>query len=112
MCAALPRQAWVVMIGSRVSGRFSEVVRGMCGYPAAVLPDPTQASVRQVTQRIVAAGRQPVLLAGSRAQLAPYGTGSQRIMLLHTTQEAATLMRPPETVHRTVIKVWMLEVAR
>ena len=112
MCAALPRQASVVIIGSRVSGRFSEVVRGMCGYPAAVLPDPTQASVRLVARRIVAAGRQPVLLAGSRAQLAPYGTGSQRIMLLHTTLEAATLVRPPETVHRTVIKVWMLEVAR
>ncbi len=108
MCAALPRKASVVMVGNKVSGRFSEVVRGMCGYPTATLHDPTAAHVRQVTQRIVAAGRQPVLLATNRARLAPYGTGIQRIMLLHTTGEASSLMHPPEGVHKLEFQVWML----
>jgi hypothetical protein len=84
----------------------------MCGYPAAVLPNPTRASVRLVVRRIAAAGRQPVLLATNRANLAPYGTGLQRIMLLHTTQEEATTMHPPEAVHPLDFEVWMLEVAR
>ena len=40
MCAALPRKASVVMVDGRVSGQFTEVVRGMCGYPAAILRGP------------------------------------------------------------------------
>jgi hypothetical protein len=112
MCAALPHEASVVMVDGRVSGRFTEVVRGMCGYPAAVLPDPTQASVRRVVRRITAAGRQPVLLATNRANLARYGTGAQHIMLLHTTQEVGVMTHPPEAVNPLDFDVWMLEVAR
>ena len=112
MCAALPREASVVMVDGRVSGRFTEVIRGMCGYPAAVLPDPTQARVRLVVRRIAAAGRQPVLLATNRANLARYGTGIQHIMLLHTTQEGATMTHPPEAVHPLDFEIWMLEVTR
>ena len=112
MCAALPGNASVIMVDSKVRDRFSEVVRGMCGYPAAALPHPTQARVRQVARRIAAAGRQPVLLATTRARLAPYGTGIQPIMLLHTTQETSSLMHPPEGVHPLDLHVWMLEVGR
>ena len=112
MCAVLPRDASVVMIGIRLSGRFNQVVRGMCGYPAAVLPDPTPASVRLVARRIAAAGRQPVFLATNRATLARYGTGIQRIMLLHTTQEEATLRHPPEAVYPLDSEIWMLTMSR
>jgi hypothetical protein len=112
MCAALPRQASVVMVDGRVSGQFTEVVRGMCGYPAAVLPDPTQASVRRVVRRIAGAGRQPVLLATHRAKLARYGSGIQHIMLLHTTQELGIMTHPPEAVNPLDFDVWMLEPAR
>ena len=112
MCAALPRKASVVMVDGRVRGRFTEVVRGMCGYPAAGLPGATPARVRQVVRRIAAAGRQPVLLAANRAHLAPYGTPIQHIMQLHTTQEEATMMHPPEAVNPLDFEVWMLEVAR
>ena len=112
MCAALPRKAAVVMVDGRVSGRFTEVVRGMCGDPAAVLPDPTPARVRRVVRRIEAAGRQAVLLATYRATLARYRTGIQHIMLLHTTQEVATMTHPPEAVNPLDFDVWMLEVAR
>jgi hypothetical protein len=112
MCAALPRKASVVIVDGRVSGRFTEVVRGMCGYPAAILPDPTQVSVRRVVRRIAAAGRQPVLLATHRARLARYGTGTEHIMLLHTTQELGIMTHAPEAVNPLDFDVWMLEVAR
>ena len=112
MCAALPRKASVVMVDGRVSGQFTEVVRGMCGYPAAILRDPTQATVRRVVRRVAAAGRQPVLLATHRARLARYGTGIRHIMLLHTTQEVGIMTHPPEAVNPLDFDVWMLEVAR
>jgi hypothetical protein len=105
-------RAAVVMVDGRVSGQFTEVVRGMCGYPAAVLSDPTQATVRRVVRRIAAAGRQPVLLATHRARLARYGTGIQHIMLLDTTQELGIMTHPPEAVNPLDFDVWMLEVAR
>jgi len=112
MCAALPREASVVMVDGRVSGQFTEVVRGMCGYPAAVLRDPTQATVRRVVRRIAAAGRQPVLLATHRAKLARYGTGIRPILLLQTTQEVGIMTHPPEAVNPLDFSVWMLQVAR
>jgi hypothetical protein len=109
MCAALPVNSSVVMLDGRVSGRFTEVVRGMCGYPTAVLPHPTPASVQQVVRGIAGAGRRPVLLATFRSALTPYGTGIREIMLLHTRQEEATQSTPPETTNRVDFEVWMLE---
>ena len=53
-----------------------------------------------------------MLLATNRANLARYGTGIQHIMLLHTTQEGATMTHPPEAVHPLDFEIWMLEVTR
>jgi hypothetical protein len=112
MCAALPRDSSVVLIDQKVSGRFTEVIRGMCGYPAAVLANPTPARVQLVVRRIAAAGRQPVLLATRRATLAHYGTGPKPVMRLNTTQEEGTRMHPPEAGNPVDCDVWMLEPAR
>jgi len=112
MCAALPRDSSVVLIDQRVSGRFTEVIRGMCGYPAAVLASPTPARVQRVVGRITAADRQPVLLATRRAALARYGIGLQPVMRLNTTQEEGTRMHPPEAVNTIDFDAWMLEPAR
>jgi hypothetical protein len=109
MCAALPGDSSVVMLDGRVSGRFAEVVRGMCGYPTAVLRHPSPASVRQVVRGIAAAGRRPVLLATFRPVLIPYGTGIREIMQLQTRQEEATETVAPETTNRVDFQVWMLE---
>jgi len=111
MCAALPRNSSVVMMDGTVSGRFAEVVRGMCGYPTAVLPNPAPASVRLVVQGIARAGRKPVLLATGRAVLSPYGNGTKEIMLLDTHQEVGLRMRPPESINPLDFEVWMLQPA-
>ena len=111
MCAALPRNSSVVMMDGTVSGRFTEVIRGMCGYPTAVLPNPARASVQLVVQRIARAGRKPVLLATDRAALSPYGNGTKEVMLLHTHQEVGVKMHPPESINPLDFEVWMLEPA-
>jgi hypothetical protein len=111
MCAALPTNSSVVTISGRVSGEFTEVVRGMCGYPTAVLRNPTPTSVAQVVRGIEQAGRRPVLLAGGRSQLTPYGNAMKEIMALDTTQEQGLETRPPWTTAAMHMTVWILEPA-
>ncbi len=108
LCAALPRNASVVMVDRTVSTRYTEVVRGMCGAPTAILRAPTPAKVQRVVHGIAAAGRRPVLLAASRTALTGYGTGIRQIMLLHTAEEARTKMRPPTAVNPFDFEIWML----
>jgi hypothetical protein len=109
MCAALPANASVVMLNRRAAGELPQVVRGMCGLPAAVLPHPTPASVQQVVRGITGAGRRPVLLATFRAALTPYGTGPREIMLLHTRQDVNTETVAPETTDPAKFKAWIVE---
>ena len=111
MCAALPGNSSVVMFSGRAADEFPEVVRGMCGLPAAVLPHPTPARVRQVVRGIDRAGRRPVLLATFRDALIPYGTGAREIMRLHTRQDEGTETVAPETTNRVHFEVWILEPA-
>jgi len=111
MCAALPGHSSVVMLNGRAASEFPEVVRGMCGLPAAVLPHPTPASVRQVVRGIDRAGRRPVLLATFRDALTPYGTGAREIMRVHTRQDDSTETVAPETTNRVHFDVWMMEPA-
>ena len=111
MCAALPRNASVVMLNGRANGEFPQVVRGMCGLPAAVLPDPTRARVRQVVRGIAGAGRRPVLLATFRGALTPYGTGAREIMLVRTRQDVNTEAVAPGTTDPAKFKAWIVEPA-
>jgi hypothetical protein len=109
MCAALPGNSSVVMLNGRAASELTEVVRGMCGVPAAVLPHPTPASVRQVVRGIAGAGRRPVLLATFRAALTPYGTGAREIMRLRTRQDENTYTVAPETTDPAKFKAWIVE---
>jgi len=110
MCAALPRNSVVVVVDPRAALRFPEVVRGMCGHPAARMT-PRPGTVQQVVRGIRQAGRRPVLLASSRPVLAPYGGTIKQIMNLRTTKDSnlgtAAPLRP---VHQT-ITLWMSEPA-
>ena len=108
MCAALPGNSSVVMLNKRAAGEYPEVVRGMCGLPAAVLPNPTPARVRRVVRGIARAGRRPVLMATFRDALTPYGTGVREIMRLHTRQDVNT-ETAPETTDRAKFKAWIVE---
>ena len=110
MCAALPRGSAVVILDPHSVFRFTQLVRGMCGHPAARMA-PRPGSVRQVVDGIRRAGRRPVLLADSRSLLTPYGGEIREIMDLPTTRDAHNGTRAPQSLRHQTITLWMSEPA-
>ena len=110
MCAAIPRGSSVVIIDGQTAAWFSQVVRGMCGEPAAWMGR-RPASVRRVIGAIRQAGRRPVLLGISRSQVAPYGP-ARHVLALRTREDARLRTSPPLVTRPRPITVWMTEPAR
>jgi len=74
-----------------------------------VLAPVTPATVGPVVAGIEAAGRRPVLLAQTEAELAPYGGAPREVVNLLTTQEAHSLTSPPTRTWLIHYTVWMSE---
>ena len=81
----------------------------MCGTPTAVLDPATPATVGPVVAGIQAAGRHPVLLAQTEAELAPYGGAPREVVNLLTTQEPHNLTSPPTRTWLIHYTLWMSE---
>jgi hypothetical protein len=111
MCAAIPADASVVFLGTRIANNIAQNVRGMCGVPVAILPGSQPSSAREVIRGIRAAGRVPVLLGARKDQVSPYGRPRQ-IMNLHTMEDSHTLVSPPTTTWKLTFRVWMSEPSR
>jgi hypothetical protein len=112
MCAAIPRDASVVFVDSFKGGaadRFTEVVRGMCGVPAASMPPARYATVQQVVHGIEQAGRRPVLLASQSARLTRYGGRVRQVMRLRSTEDMDALTAPPMSTLPFDVTIWMSE---
>jgi hypothetical protein len=108
LCHAIGPGAAVVIVDPLTADRFTQIVRGMCGVPAARMDSPTQAGVMQVVTGIQRAGRRPVLLAADAGQLAPYGGSSpSRVLFRATRQDEHRLTQPPTTTWRILYQVWM-----
>jgi len=112
LCAAIPRRSAVVIVGLRLSHQLPEVVRGICGVPAAGIAYPQASSLEQVIRGIEQAGRRPVLLARTPQELGPYGRVITPVVVLHTRQDARTLANPPRHTRPITISVWMTEPLR
>ena len=114
MCAAIPRDASVVFIDSSNGGasdQLAQVLRGTCGVPVGTIASARPASVQQVVRGIEQAGRRPLLLAGVRARLKPYGGQIRHIMMLRSTQDENALTAPPTHTRPFNVDVWMSEPA-
>ena len=112
MCAAIPRDSSVVFLpGGLTANWLTEVVRGMCGDPAAVAINASPAAVDAVTRGIVQAGRRPVILADARSRLALYGGRLKLVMKLRTDMDPSNLTTPPMNNRPLKLNVWMLEPA-
>jgi hypothetical protein len=109
MCAAIPRGSSVVFLSGAPANWLTEVVRGMCGDPAAVITSSRSATVAAVLRGIVQAGRRPVLIGGSRSQLTPYGGQIRQVMRLRTDIDGTALTSPPLDVRPLGLNVWMSE---
>ena len=107
LCAAIGSGASVVIIDQRVARQFTQVIRGMCGVPAGWMPGSSAANVRGVVDGISRAGRRPVLLAGRRPELAPYGSQPLKVLDLRTTQDSQELTQPPTAPRRLHYVIWL-----
>jgi len=74
-------------------------VAWMAGQPVSAVDD--------VIGSISAAGRRPVLLAGTRHKLGAFGGAPVRVLDLVTTEDPHDLTQLPTTPQRVHYQVWM-----
>jgi len=111
LCAALPADASVVFVTAGTGNQLAQVVRGMCGLPTATMQRADPAALREVVAGIRAAGRAPVLLAATRAELGQPGGRVRQVMNLRGREDTHTLTKPPLHTDPLKITVWMSEPA-
>ncbi len=108
LCAALGRSSSVVIVDRRVAQLFTQVIRGVCGLPAAWLPQGARPpAVDAVLSGIFRAGRRPVVLGARPGEVAGYGGPPQRVLDLRTTQDPHELTRPPGAPWPARYVIWM-----
>ena len=113
LCAAIPRDAAVVIVDRAIADNFTQLIRGMCHVPVARIHNPAAGAVAEVIRGIGRAGHhQPVLLAARSRELRPYGAVPRRVMSLHTRQDGHTLITPPRATWKLIINIWMSEPSR
>ena len=107
LCADIGPDASVLILDSLTADRFAQLIRGICGMPAAVLDQVTPSAVTAVVTGIEGVGRRPVLLGQQAAELDPYGGMPREVVNLLTTQEAHNLTTPPTRTWFIHYTVWM-----
>ncbi|MDL4776051.1 hypothetical protein [Actinomadura xylanilytica] len=107
MCARLGDRGSVVVVERATADRFLQVIRGMCGLPAARTAATAQpADVLRVIGKIQEAGREPVIMGAEPGQVAPYGPAAQ-VIRLKTRQDGRTLTVPPGGSWGLSVNVWI-----
>jgi hypothetical protein len=119
LCAALPPDASVVIIDGPLADRMSEVIRGMCGVPAARLRRLTVWRVTTELHDVERAGRRPVLLFAHEQELKPYLSPSlyrngtvRKVMTLNTKMDPRIYLGKPRTLQPLAITAWIWEPGR
>jgi hypothetical protein len=107
LCAALPQNSSVLLLDQVSARGFTQVIRGMCGLPAAVMAGAAPSQVDTVVREITVGGRRAVLLASSRAELARYRPAAREVLALATVQDAHVLTQPPASGWPVRYELWM-----
>jgi hypothetical protein len=135
LCGSIPGNGTAVMLDAIAAREFTQVVRGMCGVPAAVMVVPggkpagpggvlavpasaaggpgstlhtaSPADVEAVISGILRSGRRPVLLATAAAELTPYGAQARQVVNLQGDQDAHVIDRPPTSAWPVRYALWM-----
>ena len=111
LCSAIGQDASVVFVDASTANSLSQVVRGVCGQPAASAAGASPLAISQVVGSIARANRRPVLLGASQSQLAVFGASlgamPRLVLSLHTTGDAAVLTGPPACPWPLTYTVWM-----
>ena len=113
LCAAIPANSSVVFVDGPAADRLLEVVRGMCGHPAARITPKHKSTVvgpvQQTVRSIERAGRQPVLLAAWPWELKPYGGPAKKVMTLKTDIDMSALLFVPRTTTPYRLDIYLSE---
>ena len=112
LCAAIPAHSSVLFVSQQLGREMAQVVRGMCGDPAAVVVQHGRKTVQELIADIQRAGRRPVLLASSAADLLGYGSQPRQVMNLHTQADPHDLVTPPLNTRKLKMGIWMSELSR
>jgi hypothetical protein len=107
LCGAIPGDSSVVLLDQAAAQEFTQVIRAMCGIPAAAVMRATPVQVEEVIGGIARDGRRPVLLATRPADLAPYQTQARKVLDLTTAQDAHILTQPPGSAWPVRYVLWM-----
>jgi hypothetical protein len=107
LCGAIPAGSPVLLLDRVAARRFTQVIRGMCGIPAAVMAGAPPAQVEAVVSQIMRTGHRPVLLATRRAELIPYRVPPRQVLDLTTLQDAHVLTQPPASDWPVRYVLWM-----
>jgi hypothetical protein len=111
LCSSIGPNASVVIVDRAIAEEFSQVIRGMCGVPAASMTGQPAGNAQAIIGGIVRAGRRPVLLGARPSQLSAYGGGPPvRVLNLSTSQDPHTLTQPPTTLSPADYVIWMSAV--
>jgi len=111
LCASIGRSSSVLILDARIASMFSQVIRGMCGVPVARLaPGAGSSEVAAVVSGIARAGRHPVLLGSSPAQVGGFGGSPTMVLNLSTTQYPHVLTQPPGAPWRARYRIWLSAV--
>jgi hypothetical protein len=119
LCSAIGPDASVLFVDATTANSFSQVVRGVCGQPAAALTGVSSLDLARAVGSISQAGRHPVLLGDSSGRLSGLagalavgaGSGSpatpRLVLSLRTSGDAAVLNGPPAGTWPVTYTVWM-----
>jgi len=107
LCSEIGPSATVVFVDSTSAQSYMQVVRGMCGQPAASVAGASTVAIEQTVTSIEQAGRRPVLLGVSRSRLALFGAVPRVVLSLQTSSDPAVLTGPPATTWPVHYTLWM-----
>lgn len=108
LCASIGRSSSVLILDRRVAGDFTQVIRGMCGVPAAWMPQGTShAAINAVLAGIIKAGRRPVILGAKPGEINGFGGSPTLVMKLATTQDPHELTQAPGGPLPARYVIWM-----
>jgi hypothetical protein len=108
LCSSIAPNSSVVILDRAVAQQFTQVIRGMCGVPAAWMVGRPPTAVAAVLDGIARAGRQPVLLGARRGELRGFGGTPERVLDLATTQDPHQLTSPPTALATIHFVIFML----
>jgi len=107
LCASIPGHSSVLLLDSVAAREFTQVIRGRCGLPAAVVAGAPPPDVEAAVAGIQRTGRTPILLATNEQEITLYGIQPRLVLSLSTHADAHVLTQPPTSTLPVRYSLWM-----